>query len=119
MAHADPTAAPHARPATRSQPALAVPPVALVPPPTPVAIADGVGVIVERKWDGDRIQAHIMPSGPKKEPDVRLFTRHGKPVHSMYNDVVQGLKSAFVAGDCKGYVLDGELIVVDDEVATL
>ena len=34
----------------------------------------------------------------------------------MYKDVVEALSSAFSAGDCKGYVLDGELIVVDEMV---
>ena len=34
------------------------------------------GVIVERKWDGDRIQAHIMPSKPKEKPEVSSTLRY-------------------------------------------
>ena len=70
-------------------------------------------VIVERKWDGDRLLAHIGITDGKKLPEVWLFTRHGTPVHNMYKDITASLQNAFSGVPCGGYVLDGELIVVD------
>ena len=70
-------------------------------------------VIVERKWDGDRLLAHIGITDGKKPPEVWLFTRHGTPVHNMYKDITASLQNAFSGVPCGGYVLDGELIVVD------
>ena len=70
-------------------------------------------VIVERKWDGDRLLAHIGITDSKQLPEVWLFTRHGTPVHNMYRDIKTSLQNAFSGFACGGYVLDGELIVVD------
>ena len=75
------------------------------------------GVIVERKWDGDRVQVHLMPAGAGKLPEVRMFTRHGTPVHGMYSSVAKAFQNCFKDEGCLGFVLDGELIVVD-EVST-
>ena len=49
------------------------------------------GIMVQRKWDGDRLQAHIHPVSDG-EPRVQLFTRAGRAVRGMYKDIVVELE---------------------------
>ena len=69
------------------------------------------GVMVQRKMDGDRMQAHIMKD-PQGKPLVRLFTKRGRPVHTLYSDVARELEEAVQDQPC---ILDGEIIVVDKD----
>ena len=67
------------------------------------------GLLVQRKMDGDRLQAHIMLD-TQGRPTVRLFTKRGRPVHGLYTDVAAELEGAMNDQPC---ILDGEIIVVD------
>jgi hypothetical protein len=65
------------------------------------------GVIVQTKYDGDRLQAHVVAAGG----GTLLFTRRGVSVTSVYSSIAEALESGWrSAAPC---VLDGELIVVD------
>ena len=55
----------------------------------------------------------------RRGAQVLLFTRNGNPVHGMYTDIVASLQKPFASVACKGYVLDGELIVVDSDGAPM
>ena len=37
-----------------------------------------LGLMVQRKWDGDRLQAHVHPKGEGAGRVVQLFTRNAK-----------------------------------------
>ena len=69
-------------------------------------------LIVQEKYDGDRLQAHVSEDG-----SVRLFTRNGKSVENVYTDVRTALESAFRMQQDqhtpKSCVIDGELILID------
>ena len=69
------------------------------------------GVLAQRKMDGDRLQAHIMQDS-KGKPMVKLFTKRGRPVHTLYSDVAEELKQAVRDQPC---ILDGEIVVVDPD----
>ena len=67
-------------------------------------------IIVQEKYDGDRMQVHVDEQG-----DVKMFTRNGKKVDHIYTDVRTQLETAFRKQSPhipKTCVLDGELIVV-------
>ena len=70
------------------------------------------GMIVQRKMDGDRMQAHIL-MGANGKPEVRLFTKKGRPVQTLYSDVAQELEHAMLHD--QPCILDGEIIVVNSE----
>ena len=68
---------------------------------------DKKGVIIQTKYDGDRLQAHVHGAV------IRLFTRRGVDVTDLYSDVATQLKKWYTQdGAC---VLDGELIVVNSK----
>ena len=76
------------------------------------------GMIVQRKYDGDRMQAHLSLDQNGK-PKVRLFSKRGKPVHHLYTDVAKEMegKLATESGLKKELpcILDGEIIVVNSD----
>ena len=43
-----------------------------------VAAETPLGLMVQRKWDGDRLQAHVHPKGESAGRAVQLFTRNAK-----------------------------------------
>ncbi len=71
------------------------------------------GLIVQRKYDGDRMQAHLGLTHDGK-PKVQLFSKSGKPVHHLYTDItnefIKKISSYTAELPC---ILDGEIIVVD------
>jgi hypothetical protein len=69
------------------------------------------GLMVQRKMDGDRMQAHIFKDPHQGRPVVRLFTKNGRPVHTLYSDVARELEHALLLE--QPCILDGEIIVVD------
>jgi hypothetical protein len=69
---------------------------------------DRKGIIVQTKYDGDRIQAHVAARGAR---GVKLFTRRGFDVTEMYSDIADALMIEYEG--VVPCVLDGELIVVD------
>ena len=101
--------------------------------------AEEGGVIAQIKFDGDRLQAHIMTKkniiirrpmmGQEEEEEgeaaaaaeeeareVRLFTKNGFNVSELYSDVRDELAQTMQEGSEEGAcVLDGELIVVGQD----
>lgn len=76
------------------------------------------GMIVQRKYDGDRLQAHIAMANGR--PKVQLFSKKGKPVHHLYTDVATEIEAKFLANTslvnkALPCILDGEIIVVDSD----
>lgn len=71
------------------------------------------GMLVQRKMDGDRMQAHIMQDS-KGGVVVKLFTKRGRPVHGLYTDVAKELKQVMMGTD-QPCILDGEIVVVDPD----
>jgi hypothetical protein len=67
---------------------------------------DKKGIIVQTKYDGDRLQAHVTDAH-----NIKLFTRRGFDVTEMYSNIANAL--SIVYGGDAPCVLDGELIVVD------
>ena len=64
----------------------------------------GYPVIVEEKYDGERIQVH------KKGNKIRLYSRRLEDITSQFPDVVEAVKKAIKAKSC---VLDSEVMSVD------
>ena len=93
--------------------------------PSAAKTAETEGIIVQTKYDGDRMQAHIhlviIREGNRDIPtiEVELFSRKGHATHKIYTDIAATLKRAFAAClDPKAIapcVLDGEIIVVDEK----
>jgi ATP dependent DNA ligase domain/DNA ligase N terminus len=81
-------------------------------PKAAAAAPKAAKVLVQEKYDGDRLLAHVMDDGT-----VLLFTRNGKAVENVYTDVRVALENAFRMQKSqhipKSCILDGELIVVD------
>jgi hypothetical protein len=68
---------------------------------------DSKGIIIQTKYDGDRLQAHVRSGGQT----VKLFTRRGVDVTEIYSNIAKRLQKWYTEdGAC---VLDGELIVID------
>ena len=65
---------------------------------------DNADWIFEMKWDGYRAVTE------KKEDDISIYSRNGVKFNDVYPLVVDQLKT--IAGNA---VLDGEIIVLDDE----
>ena len=92
---------------------------------TAAKTAETEGIIVQTKYDGDRMQAHIhlviIRESGRDIPiiEVELFSRKGHATHKIYTDIAATLKRAFAAClDPKAIapcVLDGEIIVVDEK----
>jgi hypothetical protein len=74
------------------------------------------GMIVQRKYDGDRMQAHLR-LGQDGKHKVQLFSKGGKPVQHLYTDVANDfyrkLTTDLSASRELPCILDGEIIVVD------
>lgn len=75
------------------------------------------GMIVQRKYDGDRMQAHIALDSNARVK-VRLFSKRGKPVEHLYTDVARELENKIsvdmrLAHKELPCILDGEIIVVN------
>ncbi len=67
---------------------------------------DKKGIIVQTKYDGDRMQGHVDADGK-----VTLFTRRGVDVTTLYSTVAEALKKSTLGNvPC---IVDGELIVID------
>ena len=64
----------------------------------------GAPCIVEYKYDGMRIQAHISPD------DIRLFSRRADDITSAFPDVVGALKASFRG---RSAVVEGECVPID------
>ena len=75
-------------------------------PPVEEVDEDVKGIIVQTKYDGDRLQAHVVDGD-----NIKLFTRRGFDVTDLYSDIARALSGGW-AGEAP-CVLDGELIVVD------
>jgi bifunctional non-homologous end joining protein LigD len=65
------------------------------------ALPNGGGCVLEPKWDGWRVIAHVTPDGP------RIYTRNGRGYHRRLSAV-----NAALAELPAGTVLDGELVVL-------
>jgi bifunctional non-homologous end joining protein LigD len=66
------------------------------------ALPSGKGWVLEPKWDGWRVIAHVTPDGP------RIYTRHGRSYHRRLPAL-----NAALASCRQGTVLDGELVVLE------
>lgn len=80
------------------------------------------GMIVQRKYDGDRMQAHIALDSSSRVT-VKLFSKRGKPVHHLYTDVANELRRKITADTRLAQrelpcILDGEIIVVNSHDQT-
>ena len=73
--------------------------------------SSSTGFFLQEKLDGMRLQLHVLQDG-----SVELFTRHGKHVTGMYGDIVAAAKSCFGS---MPLILDGEVLVVDEDNAPL
>ena len=67
----------------------------------------GVKVLVETKYDGERIQCHLH------EGEVQFFTRKGVDYTTIYGPKFSHLIKASV--NAKSAILDGEIVVYDTE----
>ncbi len=66
----------------------------------------GYPVVVEEKYDGERIQVH------KQGSRIRLYSRRLENITSQFPDVVEAVKKAIMAKNC---VLDSEVMPVDEK----
>ncbi len=66
----------------------------------------GVKVLIETKYDGERIQCHIH------ENEVRLFTRNAIDYTFLYSKLIDPIKKSVL---CKSAILDGEIVVWDND----
>ncbi|MFH1346893.1 MAG: ATP-dependent DNA ligase [Spirochaetota bacterium] len=80
-------------------------------------------VSVEDKYDGERIQAHILPAGKRRhtqtetqtnaeEREVILFSRRQENITHQYPDVINGLKKSFKG---KEAIMEGEVVPFDEK----
>ncbi len=76
---------------------------------TPAAILEKLGgdCLVENKYDGLRLQAHLPRGG-----DVRFFSRRLEDVTSQFPDVARALRDAFHGSTA---IVEGECVPVDVE----
>ena len=73
------------------------------------------GLIVQRKYDGDRLQVHLGLSQEGKAK-VQLFSKSGKSVHHLYSDIATEFVNKISLHNNSAElpcILDGEIIVVD------
>ena len=64
------------------------------------------GIMVQTKYDGDRMQAHVH------KDKVILFTKNGYDVSDKYSDIAVALQRHYHGRKCTPCILDGEIIVV-------
>lgn len=62
---------------------------------------------LEFKYDGLRVQAHIIPQGQRR---VKLFSRQLEDITNQFPDVLEYLENGFRGSDC---ILEGECVPVD------
>lgn len=76
--------------------------------PTPEEILEKLGgeALVELKYDGLRLQAHIPRSGP-----VRFYSRRLEDLTPQFPDVAESLRAAFHG---KEAIVEGEVVAVDE-----
>ena len=75
-------------------------------------------VMVQQKYDGDRIQVHINLNNSsigagERTTTVTLFTKWGKDVSALYSNIRDELKASINLVQHAPCILDAELIVVD------
>ena len=64
----------------------------------------GVNVLIETKYDGERIQCHIH------QEEVKFFTRNAIDYTYLYEKLASTIKKSVL---CKSAILDGEIVVWD------
>lgn len=77
--------------------------------PTPEEILAKLGgeALVELKYDGLRLQAHVPREGP-----VRFYSRRLEDLTSQFPDVAEALRAAFRGREA---IVEGEVVAVDPE----
>ncbi len=68
-------------------------------------------VHVEYKYDGERVQAHLLPDG-----GVKLFSRRHEDITSQFPDLVTDLKDSFHGDQA---IVEGEIVAIDPETGDL
>lgn len=79
-------------------------------------------VSVEDKYDGERIQAHIINrsglarraariDADKEKKEVVLFSRRQENITNQYPDIIEGLKKSFLG---KEAIIEGEVVAYDE-----
>jgi len=68
-------------------------------------------VHVEYKYDGERVQAHLLADG-----SVKLFSRRHEDITSQFPDLVADLKGSFQGQKA---IIEGEIVAVDPETGDL
>lgn len=61
---------------------------------------------MEKKYDGERLQVH------KQKKKVKLFSRNGNDVTSLYSDLIPDILTNVKCDDC---ILDGEIVVWNEK----
>jgi len=74
-----------------------------------------LGWLAEHKYDGERLQIHIMADAPGNKVSVQLFSRNLRNVTHKYPDVQQVVASCFSC-DLASAVLDAEVVPVADGI---
>ena len=76
--------------------------------PTPEEILEKLGgeALVELKYDGLRLQAHVPASGP-----VRFYSRRLEDLTPQFPDVAEALRAAFLGREA---IVEGEVVAVDE-----
>ncbi len=68
-------------------------------------------VLVEYKYDGERLQAHISATG-----DIVIFSRRHENITHQFPDVVAALKSGFGG---KSAIVEGEVVAIDKKTGAM
>lgn len=81
--------------------------------PTPEEILAKLGgeAMVELKYDGLRLQAHIPRAGP-----VKFYSRRLEDLTSQFPDVAEALRAAFHGQEA---IVEGEVVAVDQETGEM
>ena len=80
---------------------------------------DGEPFLIERKYDGERCQLHVLPAETSGgETEIRLFSRSLDEMTIRFPEMVTAVERALNSGDggsssVSSIVLDGELCAVD------
>ena len=81
--------------------------------PTPEEILAKLGgeALVELKYDGLRLQAHIPKSGP-----IRFYSRRLEDLTPQFPDVAEALRASFLGQEA---IVEGEVVAVDMETGEM
>lgn len=71
----------------------------------------GGAMVAEYKYDGERIQAHVLSGG-----DIALYSRRHEDITYQFPDVVRALRESFTGTDM---IVEGEVVAVDRETGEL